>query len=124
MAARAMDTTRYIFFPVATYSMITNTLNSTVATVRPAATARAHGATDRLKPTSAAPKIVASDGPRAAKVTAQPPIPTTSPSGTPMAATISASSATARRSCRREAPTEAKSPNWPVRSATEMAKAL
>ena len=29
-----------------------------------------------------------------------------------MAATISASSATARRSCRREAPTEAKSPNW------------
>ena len=33
-AARPMDTTRYIFFPVATYSMMTNTLNSTSARPR------------------------------------------------------------------------------------------
>lgn len=50
----------------------TNTENSTVAKVSPAAMASTHTGTVSAKPTSAAPKMEASDGPSAAKVTAQP----------------------------------------------------
>ena len=53
-----------------------------------------------------------------------PATPSTSPSGTPTAPSTSASASTVRRSCRLDAPSEAKSPNCRVRSATEMAKAL
>ena len=54
----------------------------------------------------------------------EPTTPTTRPQGMPMAAITPASQNTMERICRRLAPMEESRPNWRVRSATEMAKAL
>ena len=101
-----------------------HTDTSTVTKVSAEAAASTHPFTATLKATSPEPASWEIAGPSAAKVTAHPAKPISRPQGMPMRATMSPSSTTARRSCRREAPTEDRSPNCLMRSATEMLNAL
>ena len=101
-----------------------HTDTSTVTKVSTEATSSTQPFTATRKGTSTDPASWASAGPKAAKVTAHPAKPMRSPQGMPMTATMAPSSTTARRSCRREAPTEDRSPNCLMRSATEMLKAM
>ena len=71
-----------------------------------------------------APTSAAQPSPVSANTTAVPAIPSTPPTGMPATASIPASASTLRRSCRLDAPSEDNSPNWRVRSDTEIANAL
>ena len=101
-----------------------HTDTSTVTNVSTEAAASTQPFTATRKATSPEPASWEMAGPSAAKVAAHPARPMRSPQGMPMTATMAPSSTTARRSCRRDAPTEDRSPNCLMRSATEMLKAL
>ncbi len=101
-----------------------HTDKNTVISVSTTAMSTTAGLTASSKGTTPLPAICEMAGPRMANVAAQPPMPMITPSGMPMMATHNASRMTARRSCLRVAPTDESNPNWLVRSATDMAKAL
>ena len=81
------------------------------------------GSTAKESP-SPTPSSAENPAPVSPSTAAVPPMPSSIPHGMPTAPSSSASTSTDRRSWRLEAPSDASSPNWRVRSATEIENEL
>ena len=81
------------------------------------------GSTANARPSST-PSSAENPAPVSCSTAAVPPMPKRIPQGMPTAPSINASTSTDRRSWRLEAPSDASSPNWRVRSATEIENEL